>query len=82
MPADWGYAVPPQSDWCADDPQGEPRPDQRRPYVWLGMDIPVRAIGCPEPRPDSLLTEHVEAVAPGPATDYVEGEASKGSGGS
>ena len=38
------------------------------------MDIPVRSIECPEPRPDSLLTEHVEAIAPGPATDYVEGE--------
>ena len=74
VPPTWGYAVPPQSDWCADNPQGEPRRDQRTPYVWLAMDIPVRAIGCPDPMPDSLLTEHVEAVAPGPATDYVEGE--------
>ena len=22
VPASWGYAVPPQSDWCADEPQG------------------------------------------------------------
>ena len=31
VPRSWGYAVPPQSDWCADEPRGEPRPDQRRP---------------------------------------------------
>lgn len=74
VPSEWGYAVPPQSDWCANNPAGEPRPDQRRPYVWLAMDIPVPSIKCPDQRPDSLLTEHVLAVAPGPATDYVEGE--------
>ena len=34
VPDSWGYAVPPQSDWCADEPRGVPRPDQRRPYVW------------------------------------------------
>ncbi len=78
VPAGWGYAVPPQSDWCADDPEGEPRPDQRRPYVWLRMDIPVRSIGCPEPRPDSLITEHVEAIAPGPAEDYAPGATRNG----
>jgi hypothetical protein len=77
VPDSWGYAVPPQSDWCADEPGGVPRPDQRRPYVWLGMGIPVRTIGCP-PRPASLLTEHVEALAPGPAVDYAEGAIKEG----
>ena len=72
-----GYAVPPQSDWCADEPRGEPRADQRRPYVWLGSDLPVRRIGCPA-QPASLLTEHVEALAPGPAVDYVEGAVRQG----
>jgi hypothetical protein len=78
VPAGWGYAVPPQSDWCVDSPKGQPRPDQRTPYVWLGTDLVVRMIACPEPRPDSLLTEHVEAVVPGPATDYAEGEVRQG----
>ena len=77
VPADWGYAVPPQSDWCADEPRGEPRADQRRPYVWLGSDILVRRIGCPA-APTSLLTEHVEALSPGPAVDYVEGAVRQG----
>jgi hypothetical protein len=77
VPEDWGYAVPPQSDWCADKPRGQPRADQRRPYVWLASAIPVRAIGCPV-RPASLLTEHVEALAPGPAVDYAEGAIKEG----
>jgi hypothetical protein len=77
VPASWGYAVPPQSDWCADEPREEPRADQRRPYVWLDSDLPVRSIGCPA-RPASLLTEHVEALAPGPAVDYVEGAVRQG----
>ena len=67
----------PQSDWCADEPKGRPRADQRRPYVWLGSDIPIREIACPT-RPVSLLTEHVAALAPGPATDYVEGAIKEG----
>ena len=77
VPADWGYAVPPQSDWCADEPRGVPRADQRRPYVWLGYDIPIREILCPA-MPASLLTEHVEALAPGPATDYAQGAVKEG----
>jgi hypothetical protein len=78
VPASWGYAVPPQSDWCADEPRGEPRADQRRPYVWLGSDIPVRSIGCGGPPPASLLTEHVEALSPSPAVDYGEGAVRQG----
>jgi hypothetical protein len=78
VPATWGYAVPPQADWCADEPRGKPRSDQRRPYVWLGSDIPVRRIGCGGPPPASLLTEHVEALSPGPAVDYVEGAVPQG----
>ena len=67
-----------QSDWCADEPRGPtPRPDQRTPYVWLDMSRPVRTIGCPA-MPASLLTEHVEARAPGPAVDYVEGAVRQG----
>ena len=77
VPATWGYAVPPQSDWCADDPRGAPRPDQRRPYVWLGADIPVRRIGCGA-RPTTLLTEHVQAFEPGPAVHHVEGAVQEG----
>jgi hypothetical protein len=77
VPATWGYAVPPQSDWCADEPRGEPRADQRQPYVWLGSDIPVRSIGCP-PRPASLLTEHVEALSRGPAVDDAKGAVQQG----
>jgi hypothetical protein len=77
VPSSWGYAVPPQSDWCADQPKGQPRVEQRRPYVWLGADIPVRAIACPA-RPANLLTEHVAALAPGPATDYVQGAIREG----
>ena len=78
VPATWGYAVPPQSDWCADEPRGEPRADQRRPYVWLGSDILVRRIACGGALPVSLLTEHVEALSPGPAVDYVEGAVEQG----
>jgi hypothetical protein len=78
VPAEWGYAIPPQSDWCANGRQATPRPDQTRPYVWLSMAVPVRSIACPEPWPDSLLTEHVEALPPGPATDYVEGAVQEG----
>jgi hypothetical protein len=74
VPADWGYAVPPQSDWCSHEPRGEPRTEQRRPYVWLGADIPVNAIACPA-MPTSLLTEHVEALSPG---DYIEGVVKSG----
>ena len=77
VPRNWGYAVPPQTDWCADEPKGEPRADQRRPYVWLGTDIPIRSIGCPI-RPATLLTEHIEALSPGPAVDYVEGAVREG----
>ena len=77
VPSSWGYAVPPQSDWCADDPPGKPRADQRRPYVWLGADIPGRAIGCPA-RPASLLTEHVEALPLDAAVDYAEGAVQQG----
>jgi hypothetical protein len=77
VPDRWGYAVPPQSDWCADEPRGQPRADQRRPYVWLATAIVVRAIGCPA-RPASLHTEHVEALPPGPAVDYVEGAIKEG----
>ena len=72
VPADWGYAIPPQSDWCADEPRGVPRPEQRQPYVWLEGPLAVRSIGCPE-MPPSLLTEHVVALEPGPAEDYREG---------
>jgi len=76
VPSSWGYAVPPQSDWCAG--ADEPRADQRRPYVWLGIsNIPVAAIRCP-PLPNSMLTEHVEALSPGPAVDYVEGTVQRG----
>ena len=77
VPATWGYAVPPQSDWCADQPQGEAGAEQRRPYVWLASQLPVRSIGCPT-MPASLLTEHVEASVPGPATDYTEGAVRQG----
>jgi hypothetical protein len=77
VPASWRYAVAPQSDWCADEPPGQPRPEQRRPYVWLGRDISVRTIGCPEP-PTSLLTEHVEALAWDTATSYVDSVVQKG----
>lgn len=78
VPAGWGYAIPPGSDWCANDPKGRLSAEQRRPYVWLASDLPVRAIGCPEPRPASLLSEHVVAESPGPATDYVEGAVRQG----
>ena len=77
VPETWGYAVPPQSDWCAYKPQGQPRADQRRPYVWLAGAIPVRRIGCPA-SPASLLTEHIEALSPDPAVDYVEGAVREG----
>ena len=73
VPASWGYAQPPDSSWCADDSRGVLRPEQRTPYVWLHTDYPIRMIGCPE-MPTSLLSEHVEVRAPGPAEDYVEGE--------
>lgn len=78
VPQDWGYAVPPLSDWCAGNRKGEPRADQRRPYVWLGTSIPQAAISCPEPRPTSLLTEHVEAVVNDPTRDYDEGAVREG----
>jgi hypothetical protein len=78
VPATWGYAVPPQSDWCAEDPPGEPRADQRRPYVWLDGDVLVLSIGCRGEPPESLLTEHVEALSPDPAVDYVEGAVRRG----
>ena len=78
VPATWGYAVAPQSDWCADQPRGEPRADHRRPYVWLGGDIPVRRIACGGAPPPSLLTEHVEALSAGPAVDHVEGAVQQG----
>lgn len=77
VPGSWGYAVSPQPDWCADEPKGQPRADQRRPYVWLSTAILVRAIPCPV-RPASLLTEHVEALTPVPAVDYVEGAIKEG----
>jgi hypothetical protein len=77
VPASWGYAVPPQSDWCVDKPRGELRADQRRPYVWLGSNVLVRGVGCPA-MPGSLLSEHVEAHAPGPAVDYAEGAVRQG----
>ncbi|HVH21044.1 MAG TPA: hypothetical protein VNA11_01165 [Pseudonocardia sp.] len=73
VPASWGYAQPPDSSWCADDPRGVLRPEQRTPYVWLDMDYPIRTIGCPE-MPSTLQSEHVEARVPGPAEDYAEGE--------
>jgi hypothetical protein len=76
VPADWGYAVPPQSDWCAEG-RDKVRADQRRPYVWLAGSVYVLRIGCPA-IPTSLLTEHVEALAPGPATDDVEGAVRQG----
>jgi hypothetical protein len=69
VPADWGYAVPPEGSWCASAPDGKPRPEQRKPYVWLRMDHPEPAIAC-GPMPNSLLTEHVVALEPGPAEDY------------
>lgn len=72
VPADWGYAIPPQSDWCADDPRGVPQSEQGQPYVWLEGPIAVRTIGCPA-MPPSLLTEHVVALEPVPAEDYLEG---------
>lgn len=77
VPRSWGYAVAPQSDWCADEPRGRPRPEQRRPYVWLGRAMPVRRIGCPEP-PASLLTEHVQALGWGMATSYADSVVQKG----
>ena len=55
------------------DAEGGPAPTVRL----AGHDHPVRAIGCPA-RPASLLTEHVEALAPGPAVDYVEGAVRQG----
>jgi hypothetical protein len=72
VPANWGYAVPPDTSWCSAGASPTPKPDQRRPYVWLDVARPIDGIACP-PIPDSLLTEHVEALTPGPATDYVEG---------
>lgn len=77
VPASWGYAAPPMSDWCANGRPAEPTEGQRRPYVWLGTRMAVRAIKCPT-RPASLLSEHVEALAPGPAVDYVEGAVRQG----
>jgi hypothetical protein len=77
VPENWGYAVAPQSDWCAYEPKGKAREDQRRPYVWLGPSIAIRMIRCPI-RPASLLTEHVEALAPGRRTDRVEGAIKQG----
>jgi len=69
VPASWGYAQPPDSSWCADDPRGVLRPEQRTPYVWLDMDYPIRTIGCPE-MPSTLQSEHVEARVPvGPLTE-------------
>ncbi len=73
VPADWGYAIPPQADWCVDTPDGQPDEARRAPYVWLGGDLIVDDIACPA-MPDSLLTEHAVAIAPGPAVDYAEGE--------
>ena len=73
VPADWGYAVPPSpTSWCASSEDGKPRPDQLKPYVWLRTLMAEPAIAC-GPMPDSLLTEHVVALEPGPAEGYVEG---------
>jgi hypothetical protein len=74
VPADWGYSRPPSpASWCASSKDGKPRPEQLKSYVWLR----TLAVGEPEiacgPMPDSLITEHVIALEPGPAEDYVEG---------
>jgi hypothetical protein len=78
VPASWGYAIPPQSDWCADEPRDVPRADQRRPYVWLDGDVLVQRVACKGEMPTSRLTEHVEALSPDPAVDYVEGAVQRG----
>lgn len=75
VPAAWGYGVPPQSDWCAHESARPQSPPQ--PYAWLGSATPILRIGCPA-RPTRLLSEHVEALAPGPAVDYVEGAVRQG----
>jgi hypothetical protein len=76
VPADWGYAIPPSpGSWCAGD--GKLRPEQRGSFVWLSAQIIEPAISC-GPMPDSLLAEHVAALSPGPAVDYVEGAVKQG----
>ena len=78
VPASWGYAVPPQSDWCADEPRGRTA-GRPAPTVRLaGQRPPGPVASAARPRPASLLTEHVEALAPGPAVDYVEGAVRQG----
>ena len=74
VPSDWGYSMPPSpASWCASSAEGRPRPDELKPYVWLRtLAAPEPAIAC-GPMPDSLLTEHVVALEPGSAEDYVEG---------
>jgi hypothetical protein len=74
VPADWGYSMPPSpASWCASSKDGKPRPEQLKPYVWLRtLAVAEPAIAC-GPMPDSLLTEHVVALEPGPAEDHVEG---------
>lgn len=64
VPADWGYAYAPASDWCVGDPK-RPRPEHRRPYVSLGERSVVNAILCPA-FPDVLLSEHALVFLPGP----------------
>ena len=85
VPETWGYAMPPGGSWCATNPDGQPRPDQRTPYVWHEALVPGPAVGCPA-MPDSLFTEHVsvrehidhaEEPAPAPGwsvlTEYIGG---------
>lgn len=77
VPASWGYGMPPRSDWCAHESAEEQRADQQRPYVWLDSDVPADGIKCPA-LSDRLLTEHVEAISPGPAVSYAEGAVREG----
>nr|NLI51041.1 hypothetical protein [Propionibacterium sp.] len=58
VPATWGYAQAPGSDWCAADSTEDPPP--AGPYVTLNPNRPVRAILCPGAVPEHLQQTHLE----------------------
>ena len=64
VPTSWGYARSPVPSWCSSNPDGQPRPEQLSPYVWLGPPTDDRLERCAEPLPAALFTEHVSVVPP------------------
>ncbi len=58
VPASWGYAQAPGSDWCADT--GTPAPPPATPYVTLNPNRAVLAILCPGAVPEHLQQTHLE----------------------